>query len=78
MSFVNYLWVYPITEELQWLEHLWNNEICSNQGYFELISVNRSARPEASLKYLFDILLHEGILLFSLSNEYTQHTIFNI
>ena len=32
------------TAKLQWLEHLWNNEICSRQGSFELMSVNQSAR----------------------------------
>ena len=33
------------TVELQWLEHyVWNHEICPRQGWFELMSVNHSAR----------------------------------
>ena len=34
----------PYTVELQWLEHLWNHENMFEKGYFELMSVNHSAR----------------------------------
>ena len=34
----------PNTVEFQWLEHLWDHEISSRQGKFELMSVNHSTR----------------------------------